>query len=538
MKKIIKSLLLSLLVAPAMVLVSACQNAQKPYEYQEFEGKASYLATFNSRGGTPVESKHYDVITEMPISTRNGYVLKGWYIDNETSLVSFPYTMSKDTTFIASWSIATYSCSFETNGGSSIDPITDTQIIGEAPLTAREGYTFLGWHLKEDLSDNIVSFPLTLTSNITLYAEWEREEITPHGTLLAIAKVDAMESKSYWSFEYGENSLNIHAEVSDPFLYGYFDNPGYNDNVEVVLCPKNRSLSAGYVVNNTHHLLCDFNGNGYYNIAHTSYSMTANGDLPTSCSIEGRKASLEDDGFRGFVIDFHVDYSLFGLTREEALNNITMTVGMRNTNSYTATNWGAPLFNDYLSCWSYSLLKEDGTIANTEVEASTIIIGGDNYAIGNHHNINETLNSYNAFVYHKEGLIEDWEFEAQNVSLLSADKIILNIGRTDYYKGKISDDELVEAVVTFAKKYIPAFGAANIYVTSIEPLRDLSTNLSKLQTINTNIKNQCLTNGMKYIDTYSLFVSGTTLNKTYYSSNFVFSSTGYAAYFDLIKTYL
>lgn len=538
MKKIVKTLLISLLFVSSVALLLACQSSQKPYEYKESEGKLTYLAMFNPRGGTSIESKYYDVISEIPASARNGYVLKGWYIDNEDNLVSFPYTMDKDTTFNASWLKATYSCSFETRGGSPVDPIIDTQSISESPTTSREGYSFLGWHLKEDLSDDVISFPLTLTGNITLYAEWERNEITPRGTLLAIAKVDAMESKSYWSIEYGAESLNIHAEVSDPFLYGYFDNPGYNDNVEVMLCPKSRNLSAGYAANNTHHLLCDFNGNGYYNYADTIYSLTANGNLPASCSISGRKSSLEEDGFRGFVVDFHVGYGLFGFSREDALNNITMTVGMRNTNSNTATSWGAPLYNDYSSSWSYSLLKEDGTIANTEVEASTILVGGENYAIGNHHNINETLASYNAFVYSREGLLEKWEREAQNVSLLSTNKLILNIGRTDYYQGKLSDDELANAVVAFAKKYISAFGATNIYVTSIEPLKNFSTNLSKLQAINTNIKNQCLASGMNYIDTYSLFVSGNTLNKSYFASNFVFSSTGYAVYFDLIKTYL
>ncbi len=353
-----------------------------------------------------------------------------------------------------------------------------------------------------------------------------------------MAKVDAMEAKSYWSFAYEEEFLHIHAEVSDQFLYGHYDNPGYNDNVEVVLCPKNRDLPAGYVVNNTHHLLSDFNGNGYYNIANTVYSFSSNSILPSSCEISARKCSLENDGYKGFAVDFYVGYSLFNLTREESLNNITMTVGMRNTNSYTATYWGGPLYNDYLSCWSYSLLKEDGTIENTDIDASAIIVGGSNFAIRNQTNINSSFSSLNTYIYSKEDELEKWEDEAKGVSLYKADKLILNIGRYDYYVSELTNDEMVSSIIEFAKYYISAFGASHIYVTSIEPLLDLPTNLENLETINTNIKNQCLSNGLNYIDTYSLFVSDSTIKTSYYKDNFVFSETGISAYYDLIKTYL
>lgn len=538
MKKTIKFSIFSLLVIPSIFLISSCNSAQNPYEYKENNGTVAYLATFNSHGGSPVDSQHYSVINEMPNSTKEGHSLRGWYTDVEDNLISFPYTLTKDTLFHASWSVNTYTCSFQTNGGSNVDPISNVLTVEESPITTREGYEFVGWHLKEDLSDTIVSFPLALSNDITLYAEWLKEEITPKGTLLAVAKVDAMEAKSYWSFEYEEEYLRIHAEVSDQFLYGYYDNPGYNDNVEVVLCPKNRDLPAGYVVNNTHHFLSDYNGNGYYNIANTIYSLSANSSLPSNCQITARKCTLEKDGFKGFVVDFCVSYSLFKLTREEAVNNITMTVAMRNTNSYTATYWGGPLYNDYLSCWSYSLLKEDGTIENTDINASSIIVGGSNFAIRNQSNMNASFASTNTYIYSKEGELEEWQDEAKGVSLYSADKLILNIGRYDYYISKLTNDEIVSSVIEFAKYYISTFGASHIYITSIEPLLDLSTNLATLQSINTNIKNQCLSNGFNYIDTYSLFVDGSTIKTSYYKDNFVFSEAGITAYYDLIKTYL
>lgn len=538
MKRSMMTLIKSLIAVSAIFAISSCKSPQKSDKYHDYEAKVSYLASFNTQGGSAVESQYFDVINEMPISSKKGFALKGWYIESEDNLVTFPYTLNKDTTFNASWEKAAYSCAFDTDGGTQVETIVGVNVINESPVTTKEGYEFVGWHIDSEMLDEIVSFPLVLIDNITLYAEWKKQEITPHGELLAVAKVDAMESKSYWSFEYLEENLHVHAEVSDPFLYTYYTNAGMNDNVEIVLTPENRNYSAGYIAGNTYHFLCDADGKGYYNFATSAYEMSGDSPIPSSCYIDGRAALLDDDGFNGFIVDFYIAYSLFGLNRASALNNMTMTVGMRNTNSYTATNWGAPLYNDYLSCWSWSLLKEDGTFEGTDVDASAVIVGGSNFAIANYHDINATLSANNTFVYSREDELENWENEAKNVSLYNADKIILNIGRYDYYKGDLTNDELVTAVIDFAKYYVTAFGASNIYVTSIEPLKNFVTSLSKLQTINNNIKNQCLANGINYIDTYSLFVTGSTLKTEYFSNNFVFSSSGFEVYYDLIKTYL
>ena len=538
MKRTYVTLLKTVLAISAIFMMSSCQNGGQSYQYKDANGEATYLASFNTFGGFPLESQNVSIINEMPISTKKGYALKGWYIDVETNLVSFPYKLEKDTTFNASWEKARYSCSFETNGGAPVETMTDIYVIETSPVTTREGYDFVGWHLKEDLSDSIVSFPYSLKDNTTLYAEWSRRETEPSGRLLAVAKVDAMEAKSYWSFEYLDTELHIHSEVTDKFIYTYYDNPGMNDNVEVVLTKKNRTLSAGYGSNYTFHFLCDAAGNGYYNYALNAYSLSGNSAIPSSCAISGRTTTVQNDGFRGYIIDFYISYSIFGLDKAEALNNMTMTVGMRNTNSYTATYWGGPLYNDYLSSWSWSLLKDDGTFEDADINASSLIIGGTNFAIGNYHDLNTTLASYNSFVYSREDLLENWEDEAKNLSMYHADKLIINVGRSDYYKGDLTGENLANAVIDFAKYYISAFEASHIYVTSIEPLLNISANLSSLQAVNNSIKNQCLTNGMNYIDTYSLFVTSSSLNTSYFKDNFIFSDAGFTAYYDLIKTYL
>ena len=63
-----------------------------------------------------------------------------------------------------------YTVSFEPNGGTAVESIVSSSIL-DAPLTDRVGYIFDGWYLDEGLT-KLVSFPCTVTRDVTLYAKW------------------------------------------------------------------------------------------------------------------------------------------------------------------------------------------------------------------------------------------------------------------------------------------------------------------------------------------------------------------------------
>lgn len=71
----------------------------------------------------------------------------------------------------------TYTVTFETNGGSAVQPITVNEgtAITPAPKTTLEGYEFGGWYFSSDLSDDsLVTFPYTPAGSTTLYAKWSK----------------------------------------------------------------------------------------------------------------------------------------------------------------------------------------------------------------------------------------------------------------------------------------------------------------------------------------------------------------------------
>ena len=128
-----------------------------------------YTIAFDTNGGSeiaPITQDYGTKIIAPADPTRKGYTFKGW--DKE-----IPETMPADNiTVKAQWEINQYTITFDTNGGSEIDSITQdygTKIIAPADPT-RKGYTFKGWD-KE--------IPETMPAgNITVKAQWEINQYT------------------------------------------------------------------------------------------------------------------------------------------------------------------------------------------------------------------------------------------------------------------------------------------------------------------------------------------------------------------------
>ncbi len=143
-----------------------------------------YTITFNSNGGSSVNSITQNYLTSVQapqIPTKADYTFIAWYKNSNLQTINnFPMNMPLGgTTLYAKWTIKSYTITFDSTGGTNVNPITkifDATVTAPSPPT-RLGYTFGGWY-----SDVGITLPYTFTKmpsgGITLYAKWIPQ--TPH----------------------------------------------------------------------------------------------------------------------------------------------------------------------------------------------------------------------------------------------------------------------------------------------------------------------------------------------------------------------
>ena len=140
---------------------------------------------------------------EPDVPSRQGYQFTDWYLDD--TKYDFDTAVTGNMTLTAKWTVNSYTITFDTDGGSAIDPITQdygTAIIAPADPT-REGYTFIGWDK---------AIPATMPAeNITVTAQWRINRYTVTFDTDGGSAVDAQ------TVAYGEKAKT----PADPTKTGY-----------------------------------------------------------------------------------------------------------------------------------------------------------------------------------------------------------------------------------------------------------------------------------------------------------------------------
>ena len=88
---------------------------------------------------------------------------------------------------------ATYTVSFDTNGGSELSNQTVAQnsAIQEPEAPVKEGFDFAGWYTDKELKEKY-DFSAKVTENITLYAAWTEKDNSVNQIILTIGEKDAV----------------------------------------------------------------------------------------------------------------------------------------------------------------------------------------------------------------------------------------------------------------------------------------------------------------------------------------------------------
>ena len=142
--------------------------------------KQKVTVSFDTDGGSSVNAisiKKGDSVT-LPETKKEGFVFNGWYLNDEK--IENTKTYDEDVTLKAKWEkeIETYSITFDSNGGSSVESIK-VECGKELKLPenpTRSGYSFMSWVDQNERP--ILDQALLACEDITLKANWEKTSYT------------------------------------------------------------------------------------------------------------------------------------------------------------------------------------------------------------------------------------------------------------------------------------------------------------------------------------------------------------------------
>ena len=171
-----------------------------------------YTVTFKSDENTVINTvtvKEGNSVGEPENPVKDGYQFDGWYTDvNCTDKYDFNTVVSADLTLYAKW-LAKYTVSFDTDGGSTVEPqtvVTGNKATKPTSTPTKKGYNFVGWYTDNTYTTEFDFENTIITDNTTIYAKFEDA---------SIFKLDG----------YTFNKINTLEELTT----GYYVIGGYNE---------------------------------------------------------------------------------------------------------------------------------------------------------------------------------------------------------------------------------------------------------------------------------------------------------------------
>ncbi len=159
----------------------------------------AFTVTFDVRGGTPVPKPQVRVnalaTAPNPDPTKDDQKFLGWYTDSECTqrygfTDEFKERILADTTLYALWSDDRCAMTFDSNGGSEVEPqllLISGDKAAEPLDPTKEGATFLGWFTESGKHWNFTHD--SVTGNITLRAMWSDGATPTPPTTVAVTGV-------------------------------------------------------------------------------------------------------------------------------------------------------------------------------------------------------------------------------------------------------------------------------------------------------------------------------------------------------------
>ena len=274
----------------------------------------SYTIAFDSNEGSTVPSltQDYGTIINAPDNpAKTGYVFSGWHIDQElTQLYGFSTMPAENITLYAKWTIAIITMTFNSNGGSQIDPIIQTYGMAfSVPVQPiKEGYTFIGWYSDEELTKNY-DFLTIPAEDITLYAKWTIDTITMTFNSNGGSHIDPIIQT------YGTTFIApIQPTKEGHTFFGWYSDEELTQNYDFLAIPsKNITLHAKWLMHNA-----SYRVNYYLENLDDSFTVVESNILGGITDLTVSAPLIE---YIGFEIDLSHENTIFSgmITGEELL---------------------------------------------------------------------------------------------------------------------------------------------------------------------------------------------------------------------------
>ena len=306
-----------------------------------------YTITFNSNGGTLVESRNVNAgekITEpTPAPTREGFTFDGWYEEATfNNKFDFNTPITSNRTLYANWIENKYTLTFDANGGTG-SMTAKTDLTGEYTLpangfTAPSGKQFKGWSLT---TDGAIVTKVDMTENRTVYAIWEEIPVTTYTlTFDANGGTGSMTAKTDLTGEYTLPANGFTAPSGKQFKGWSLTTDGAI--VTKVDMTENRTVYAIWeeIPVTTYTLTFDANGGTGSMTAKTDltgeYTLPANGfTAPSGKQFKGW--SLTTDGAIVTKVDMTENRTVYAIWEEIPVTTYTLTFDANGgTGSMTA----------------------------------------------------------------------------------------------------------------------------------------------------------------------------------------------------------
>ena len=159
--------------------IVACRDAANGFYPRVYKYQTRYTVDYEKTGngsitGTSLQTinkgKSGSSVTAVP-DEHNHFVK---WSDDLTSAARTETNVQSDLTLTAIFAIDTHTVTFDSQHGSAVNSETvdyNTALAKPADPT-RAGYTFGGWYPTKECDTTAVSFPYTVTGNVTFYAKW------------------------------------------------------------------------------------------------------------------------------------------------------------------------------------------------------------------------------------------------------------------------------------------------------------------------------------------------------------------------------